>query len=136
MATYTKRGNKYRVRWRDPGVKNPRSYSVPDEQTAREFSAEASRCEARGEPWVPPPERVAPVERRTLEDLAITWLGEIKRTVRPATVVAYTDHIGRFVEFSAYYLGRTPLLADLTPEVVRAFNRFKAKEAKKQEQTE
>ena len=53
---------------------------MPDEQSAKEFAAEASRCEARGEPWVPPPDRVAPLARRPLVDLAVEWLEEVKRT--------------------------------------------------------
>ena len=122
MATYGKRGARYRVRWRDPGQANPRSFSVPDEQTAREFAAEASRCEARGEPWIPPPERVAPVARQGLEEVAIAWLDEVKRTRRPSTVSAYADSVGRFIEFATGYLGRAPVLTDLTPEVVRAFD--------------
>lgn len=122
MATYARRGDRYRVRWRDPGVLNPKSYSVPDEQTAKELAAEASRCEARGEPWVPPPDRIAPLVRRALETLVIEWLGEVRRTARPSTVSAYADSMGRFVEHTAAHLGRVPVLADLTPDAVRRWD--------------
>ncbi len=122
MATYSKRGQKYRVRWRNPGDKNTRSYSIPDEQTAREFSAEASRCEARSEPWVPPPLRMTPVAQQDLEGLATDWLRDIRRTARAATISAYGDSVGRFIEFSGAHLGRVPVLTDLTPTVVKAFD--------------
>ena len=122
MATYANRGNRYRVRWRDPGVDNPRSFSVPDEQSAKEFAAEASRCEARGEPWVPPPDRVAPLARQPLVDLAVEWLEEVKRTARPATVMAYADSVTRFIEFAGAQIGRVPVLNDFAPDLVRRWD--------------
>lgn len=122
MATYAARGDKYRVRWRDPGVGNPRSFSVPDEQSAKEFAGEASRAEARGEPWVPPPDRVAPFSKQPLVDLAVEWLQEIRRTARPATVSAYADSLTRFVQFAQGQLGREPRLDDFVAELVRRWD--------------
>ena len=122
MATYTKRGKRYRIRWRNPGDKNARSHSVPDEQTAREFRAEADRCEARSEPWVPPSHRMQPVEQQDLETLATDWLRDIGRTARAATISAYADSVGRFIEFAGAHIGGVPVLTDLTPETVKAFD--------------
>jgi hypothetical protein len=91
MASFKKRGDSYSVRWRVPGVTNPRRYSVPDEKTAKEYAAEATVAEARGETWLPPGERIPEVASRSLEDLAFEWLKEIDRTKRPATTAAYAE---------------------------------------------
>lgn len=123
MATYSKRGRGYSVRWRDPGGQNPRRYQVPDLNTAKELAAEAAGCEARGVPWIPPKERVAAVSVQLLDDLAVAWLADKKRTAARATINAYTDNVERFIDFVHARVGCRPTLAHFTRGEVQAFDR-------------
>ena len=122
MANYSRRGKGYSVRWRNPGEKNPRRYQVPDLRTAKALNAEACAHEARGETWVPPKLRVDPATVQSLDDLAISWLVDKRRTATQSTIRAYTDSVERFIDFVGTRTGCSPTLVHFERDHVRAFD--------------
>ena len=61
-----------------------------------------------------PKQRLAAIGVRLLDDLAVAWLGDKKRTAAKRTIDAYTDSVERFIDFVALGVGCRPTLVHFT----------------------
>ena len=92
MATITKRGETYLVRWY--GIHGDRrARSCPTKRSAEQLGRTVEEDKSNGRDWEPP--------RRgaTLEEVVTAYLKHIARTKRPATLSAYGDFSIQFVSF-------------------------------------
>lgn len=92
MATIEKRGDGFRIRWRDPDGK-ARSRQCPSARIARELLREVEEAGARGKRWTPS----AAARHPLLRDLIAAYLRDLNRTHRPRTVTRAHAALGPFV---------------------------------------
>lgn len=119
MASITKLPNgRYRVRWRDPGVRNPRSFTVDTLALARTHQRAAAAAEQLGERYVPRAARRAPrlvdLCNAYLRDMSLRSKGVSVRVVgsRLKTFAAWAETAGH---------GRSPALSVLSTSSMRDF---------------
>lgn len=111
MASITRRGGGWRVRWRDPDGR-ARSKGVPDRKTAKLVAADIERRVARGLPGEATQQR--PVEA---EDAVAAFLDHKRAMGSPRSVKTYECPILQFVYFARK--GRQKFyLTDMTPELI------------------
>lgn len=92
MATITKRGDAYLVRWY--GVHGDRrARSCPTRRSAEQLGRTVEEEKAQGRDWEPP----RPGAR--VEDVVSAYLKHVARTKRPATLDVYSAKAMLFVEF-------------------------------------
>ena len=94
MASITKRGNGYAVRWRDPDG-SERRRQVPNKRTANQLKREIEERLSLGDRGVP--DRLSPrtVFRRALKDFIL----DQKVSLRPGTVERYARNLDLFVRW-------------------------------------
>lgn len=92
MATITKRGDTYLVRWY--GIHGDRrARSCPTRRSAEQLGRTVEEEKSNGRDWEPP----RPGAR--LEDVVAAYLKHVARTKRPATLRVYGDFAIQFVGF-------------------------------------
>mgnify|MGYP000906224502 CR=1 FL=1 len=92
MATLERRGDGWRVRWRDPDG-SPRSRQCPTKPVARKVKAEVEEAVALGRRWEPS----ARVEVPKLHDLIVAYLDDLCRVARQNTVNSHRSQLGTFL---------------------------------------
>ena len=98
MASFSKRGTKWRIRWREAGQQ--RQKTVASLRDARRICGEIQRCEDRGERWVDP----ATLGDPPLIEALQAWLDVSGMTITDGTyrsrstacnvLLAYLEHAG------------------------------------------
>jgi integrase len=96
MASIRKRGDGWRVQWRDPDG-TQRSRQCPDQATAKELARDVEQCVARGVRWEPRDASPPPGLRAIFAEFltACIQLGHDDRTI---------VHYGRYLEAFATFL--------------------------------
>lgn len=116
MATVEKRGDAWRVRWRDPDGKE-RSRKCPTARSAKELKAQV---EESGRCWQP----AAAVEVPSLVSLIDAWLQDLARINRaPRTIARAYAVAAPFLAWLRDRLGRDPLVSDLSRQVIEDYDR-------------
>lgn len=95
MASYSKRGDSYTVRWREGDVN--RSRAVPDEATAKQLVAEIERVQALGRVWEPQKPRV----RSPLVEVAEDWVRSLSLRLDARTVAVRIYQLSVWERFCA-----------------------------------
>ena len=110
MASINKRGDGWRVRWRDPDG-SARSRQCPTRRSAKALVREIEEARAVGRRWTPAGVRKEP----PLEEVAEAFLRAKSRTLQPSSIQAMASRIGRLLE---YYeaIEVTPTVKDLSRE--------------------
>lgn len=93
MASYSKRGGKYQLRWRDPDGVTNRAYTCPDLRTTRKVLQQIEECESLGETWRSPKETRPP----GLIDLCDAYIIECRRLRAGATADQRETAIANFL---------------------------------------
>lgn len=120
MATIEKRGDAWRVRWRDPDGKE-RSRRCPTARSAKELKTEVEEAVALGRRWEPAPA----VEVPSLVSLIDAWLQDLARLGRaPRTIARAHAVAGPFLAWMRSWLGRDPLVSDLSRQAVEDYDRL------------
>jgi integrase len=94
VASYSKRGNRYQIRWRDPDGTN-RGYSCPDLTTTKKIVRQIEEYSALGRVWRSPRE----VEVPSLIKLCDEYINETKRLKAPGTAEQREIAIANFLRF-------------------------------------
>lgn len=96
MASIDKRGDGFRVRWRDPDGQ-ARSRQCPTLRSAKELAREVEEAVALGRRWAPPAEVRIP----ELAELIDAFLRDMGRVARQLTIDNYHAKLGTFLAFAA-----------------------------------
>lgn len=107
MATVEKRGDGWRVRWRDPDGQ-ARSRQCPSARVARELHREVEDAIARGQRWAP----AAATRYPLLRDLIAAYLRDLNRTHRPRTVLRAHASLGSFLAWASGRLKQADVTVD------------------------
>lgn len=94
MASYSKRGDRYQIRWRDPDGTN-RAYTCPDLKTTKGIVRQIEEAVALGETWRSPKE----VDPPSLIRLCDEYIAECRRLRAPGTVEQREIAIANFLRF-------------------------------------
>jgi len=94
MASYSKRGGRYQIRWRDPDGTN-RAYTCPDHKTTLKILRQVEEASALGEPWVSPREAQQP----SLIELCDAYIAEGRRLRAAGTAEQRRIAIANFLQF-------------------------------------
>jgi integrase len=116
MATIERRGDGWRVRWRDPATQGgaSRSRQCPTAAVARRLKLDVEEAHALGRAWQP----AAPVGHPPLTDLMGAYLRDLARTKRPNTVARAHAALGPFLA----WLGPSPTTGDLGRQKVADYD--------------
>jgi len=118
MASIEKRGDGWRVRWRDPDG-TPRSRGCPTARSAKELKTEVEEAVAKGRRWEP----AAVVRVPALVSLIDAWLQDLVRLDRaPRTVARAHAVAGPFLLWLRDRLGRDALVSDLSRQVLEDYD--------------
>lgn len=118
MATIERRGDGFRVRWRDPDG-TARSRQCPSSRVARELLREVEDAAALGRRWEPATAPGAPL----LVDLIAAYLRDLARIRAPATVQRAHAALAPFVEWVRATTGiDTPGVDALTRALVADYD--------------
>lgn len=120
MATIEKRGDAWRVRWRDPDGKE-RSRRCPTARSAKDLKIEVEETIARGRRWEP----AAVVQVPALVSLIDAWLQDLARIGRaPRTIARAHAVAGPFLAWMRSWLGRDALVSDLSRQAVEDYDQL------------
>lgn len=100
MATIERRGDGWRVRWRDLDG-TARSRQCPTARSARDLKLEVEETAARGRRWEP----IAAARSPLLRDLIEAYVLDLRRTHRPRTVVRAVAALAPFLAWAQGHAG-------------------------------
>lgn len=117
MASVKKRGDGFRVRWRDVAGKEC-SHQCPSRRIALEVKREVEDALARRQDWRP----AASVEGPPLADVVGAYLEELARDHADKTITAYSVHLGAFHKWRKALGEDPPRLSCLRRDVLNAYH--------------